>query len=477
MARAKQPDTPSRSGAGGRSRGQRSSALLRPPARGLALSVFWVLTGINFLNYLDRFVFVAVGPQLKGDFHLSDSQVGLTASAFLLVYTLAALPLGLFADRSSRTRIIALGAAVWSIATWYTAIAHTFVELFLGRAVLGIGEASYLPAGAALLAAYFAGDERATVQSRWGASSLVGTAAGFVLGGIIAGHFGWRWAFVICGAPGLVMAWLAWRLPDRVAYDKADLGDRRDAPDTRRRHRFGDAFAGLVAQARRVLRSPTVRIIIAVNALGLLVTTPAVVFVPIYLHEHFHRGVQTTALLTGGVLVPAGVGGALLGGVLANALSRRYASGRMLAAGIGFACAVPFFIAGLLARDLVVLLALSFFAVLFMSMYNGPINAAVQDVIPGTLRATAAAVIMTLAHLLGDVSSPTIVGALAGHLAGHSVARALIIVGAPALTLAAIVALLGAGVYARELLCISHSGALSSPAPKAQSRTALAPKA
>src|SRR5579885_2227342 len=126
-----------------------------PPSARAANTVFWLLTAINFLNYLDRIIFVAVGPELKSAFHVDDAQVGATASAFLLVYTLAALPMGLLADRASRTKIIAVGVALWSLATWYTAVAHTFGELFAGRAVLGIGEASYIPAGAALLAAYF----------------------------------------------------------------------------------------------------------------------------------------------------------------------------------------------------------------------------------------------------------------------------------------------------------------------------------
>jgi MFS family permease len=448
---------------------------LAPPPRRLAMGIFWLLTAINFLNYLDRIVFVAVDADLKHDFHLSDAQVGATASAFLLIYTLAALPLGALADRLSRTRIVAIGVAIWSIATWYTAVAHTFAGLFAGRAVLGIGEASYLPAGAALLAAYFAPGERATVQSRWGASSLVGSAAGFVLGGIIAQHFGWRWAFVLCGAPGLVLALLAWRAPDRVAYDSADLGAHRAMLRARpMRGGVRAAIAALVDQSRQVLRSPTVRLSVVVQALGLFASTPAVVFVPIYLREHFHRSTQTTALLAGGVLVPAGVLGALLGGTLANALSRRYASGRMLAVGIGFACAVPFFIAGLMAQNLIVLLVLSFFAVLFMNVFNGPINAAVQDVIMGPLRATAAAVIMTLAHLLGDVSSPTLVGTLAGHLAKHNVAHALAILGAPALALAALVALWGAPIYAREL---RHSAKSAESSPSSHQPVALAPHA
>jgi MFS family permease len=424
------------------------------------MNVFWVLTVINFLNYLDRIIFVAVGPELKHAFGLDDGQVGMTASAFLLIYTLAALPMGLLADRGSRTKIIAIGVALWSVATWYTAIAHTFIELFAGRAVLGIGEASYLPAGAALLGAYFPARERARVLSRWGASTLVGTAVGFVAGGVIAQHFGWRLAFLLCGPPGLILAWLIWRAPDRKAYDAADLGNQDHLllpqPAIAPKSAWWASVVGLVTQARATLRSRTVRISILLQALGLLVTTPALVFVPIYLREHFKLSIEATALVAGGILIPAGVLGTLVGGVVADRLARRFPGGRMMVVGIGFAGAAPFFLLAFLSQSLPALLALAFIAVAFLNMYNGPLNAAIQDVVPAALRASAVAVIMTLAHLLGDVGSPTFVGNLEKWLPSHSVAQALIICDTPALIIAALLSIPATSIYTREIG--SHQG-------------------
>ena len=440
---------------------QEPNAAFVAPTKRAAATIFWLLTAINFLNYLDRIVFVAVGPELKHSFHLDDGQVGMTASAFLLVYTLAALPMGLMADRRSRTKIIAVGVALWSLATWYTAIAHTFTELFVGRAVLGIGEASYIPAGAALLAAYFPRGERAQVLSRWGASTLVGTAVGFVAGGVIAQHFGWRLAFLLCGPPGLILAYLIWRAKDRQAYDADDLAAKTEvlapppAPRARNAPAWQHTLRTLAGQVQTVLQSRTVRISILLQALGLLVTTPALVFVPIYLREHFHLSIESTALIAGGVLIPAGVLGTLLGGVVADRLTRRYPGGRMMAVGIGFAGAAPFFIAAFLSSNLYVLLGLAFIGVGFLNMYNGPLNAAIQDVVPSTLRASAIAVIMTIAHLLGDVGSPTFVGKLAGWLPTHNVAYALVICGGPALVIAALLAVVATRVYTREL---SHQG-------------------
>src|SRR5581483_4370385 len=117
--------------------------------------VFWLMFLINVVNYLDRFVAAAVGPTLKQEFGLADSQVGLLTTAFLLVYTVAGLPLGLLADRSSRARIVAIGVGIWSVFSGYTAFARGFGELFASRVGVGIGESSYLPAGTALLSTYY----------------------------------------------------------------------------------------------------------------------------------------------------------------------------------------------------------------------------------------------------------------------------------------------------------------------------------
>lgn len=452
-----------------------------PPAAGLARSAFLLMVAINFINYLDRIIFVSVGPELKRAFFLSDSQVGLVSSAFLLIYTLSALPMGLLADRHSRTRIIAIGVGLWSLATWYTAISHTFVELLVGRAVLGIGEASYIPAGTALLVAYFAPEQRARILSRWGASTLLGTAIGFIAGGVIAQHIGWRWAFFFCGPPGLYLAWLAWRFPDRRSYDAMDLhsGSGIVATLTRRgtKQPLPVVLHQMGQQIRHVLHSNTIRMAIVIQALGLFVVTPAIIFIPIYLREHFHLTIQTTAFVTGGVLIPGGVLGTLLGGALADGLSKRFAGGRMGAVAIGFALACPFFILAFLATNLTTLLILAFFAITFMNMYNGPLNAVIQDVVPGTLRASASAVVMTFAHLLGDVGSPTIVGWLADgsgggaavrHVTHHAwrinIAQSLVICSGPALLLAALLAFMTIRIYVRETTG-KHSTQPTQPEP------------
>ncbi len=419
-------------------------ALTALPITRTAMNIFWLLALINFMNYLDRFIFVAVVPILSTDLHLNNAEIGLTTSSFLLIYTLTALPMGFLADRTSRTHIIAIGVALWSLATWYTAISTGFWQLFLGRALLGIGEASYVPAGIALLSAYFAPERRARVLSNWGVGSLVGMALGYVLGGLVAQIFNWRWAFILCGPPGLSLAWVAWRAPDRAAYEPLPAGARARSP-------FPSTWKGLLEQGRRALQSPVVRLATVIQALGLFFTTPAVIFIPVYLHTHFHLSVGQTALLAAIVLIPGGVLGTVLGGVVADLLSKRFAGGRMLAVAISFVGAAPFFLLALLAGNLIVMLIFAMIATIFINLFNGPLNAIIQDVVPTTLRASAAAIVMTLAHLAGDVGSPTLVGRLADNSRHIGTAGSLLILGVPALVLGAIASLWGVRVYVHEM--------------------------
>src|SRR3989440_7313756 len=180
--------------------------------RGYARYVLAVMVGINFLNYLDRYILPAVATKIQGEFHLTDAQLGLLQSAFLLVYAVATIPFGIWADRGVRKTVIGIGVTIWSLATLFTGLAHNYVQLFAARAVLGVGEASYYPAGTALLGDYFKKEGRGRAMSIWAAGTAVGIAVGFAGGGIMASRLGWRGAFYLTAVPGLIFPILAFGL-------------------------------------------------------------------------------------------------------------------------------------------------------------------------------------------------------------------------------------------------------------------------
>jgi len=192
-----------------------------------AMYVFWVMFGISFLNYLDRNVLTGAAATVAMDLGFTNDGIGYIASAFLVVYTLGTVPLGIWADRAKRKNVVAICVAIWSIATALTALATNFITLFLSRMILGIGEAGYFPAGTALMSDYFSRSKRSRIMSWWSVGQLVGILFGYVIGGELAGLFpgSWRLAFVFTGIPGLFLAFLAWKLrePRRNEADEEEV--------------------------------------------------------------------------------------------------------------------------------------------------------------------------------------------------------------------------------------------------------------
>src|SRR6266850_2062426 len=185
------------------------------PTRAYAIYVLGLLALVNLLNYLDRNVVYAVFEPIKRDLNLTDAQLGWLGSAYIIVLSLAALPLGVIGDLRSRRSVITWGVTVWSLATAAGGLVHRFWQLFACRALVGFGEAGYGPASQAIIAQYFRGRRRAFAIGIYSVGMALGGVLGIWFGGVIAEQYGWRWAFIWMGFPGLVLALLASRLRER----------------------------------------------------------------------------------------------------------------------------------------------------------------------------------------------------------------------------------------------------------------------
>src|SRR5262249_27597555 len=312
------------------------------PARAgrAATYVFWVMFCINFINYFDRFIFSGLNPSIKDTLHLDFTQIGLAASAFLLVYTLVSLPLGFVADRISRKTVVALGVAVWSIASFATGLASNFASLIGIRAVLGVGEGSYYPSGTPLLAAHYAPARRPQVFARWTVGALLGAAVGFLAAGFFSDGEAWRSAFFFTGLPGLILAVMLWRSHEKTRHDDDPPAD----------HLANEGTSALT-RIRAYLRIPTVRSIIGLQALGFFASTGAAVFFVNYLSDNFetgtphfpHNGLSKglVPVFAGAIVLLGGIFGTLYGSRFPLTLSRRPAGARVLAGGLGFLLAAP----------------------------------------------------------------------------------------------------------------------------------------
>ncbi len=189
-----------------------------PAGRSLPGAYRWYALGllafINLLNYLDRNVIFALFEPIKRDLALTDTQLGWLGSAYILVFSVAALPFGVISDLRSRRAVIAAGVAVWSAFTVLGGVVRNFGQLFTCRAAVGIGEAAFGPAAASMVADYFPGKARAAAMGILSSGIALGGVLGIGLGGVLEKHYGWRVAFLVVGVPGFLCAMAAARLVD-----------------------------------------------------------------------------------------------------------------------------------------------------------------------------------------------------------------------------------------------------------------------
>ena len=210
-----------------------------------------VLTGLNLLDYLDRQLLAAVLPPLQAELHLGDEQAGNIGTAFMLGYFLTAPIFGYLGDRMPRRWLIAAGVFVWSLGTLLSGHANAYVSLLLFRTLVGFGEASFGTISPGWIADLFSPTKRNNAISWFYLAIPVGSALGYILGGWIAAHYGWRAAFLFAGYPGLLLAFLLFLLrePARGASElaaKSDPGQGASAP--------GGWFIAMLIQSSRISR-------------------------------------------------------------------------------------------------------------------------------------------------------------------------------------------------------------------------------
>jgi MFS transporter, Spinster family, sphingosine-1-phosphate transporter len=423
----------------------RSKAAARSVVR-QARFAFTILLIINILNYADRYVLPAILPKVQKDLGLTNTELGLIGSSFLLVYAFATLPLGVWADRSVRKNIVALCVGVWSVATALAGITRNFMQLFLVRSVLGIGEAGYAPASLSLLGDFFPKSKRGRILSYWSAGTLIGTAIGFVLGGHVADTLGWRWAFYLVGIPGLIAAFLAWRMkePMRGAFDNEE-DDPAEAEEAAGHGSIEKDFWGSV---RKLFQIPTYIVLVGALVFSFFTLGGTSFWLPSYFADTFRLTLTQAGAISGAVLVGSGLVGTVVGGWLADFAQRRRPEGRLLVAMLGFLIGGPLVLVALFIHSLPLFIGVFVVAAISLNFCTGPLNAVIQDVIKPDLRATALGLALLLAHLLGDAAAPSIIGAIADK---HTLSFALITTAPIFLFLAGLVCLIGLRTVARDM--------------------------
>ena len=366
-----------------------------------ARTALTLLLGINLFNYIDRFVLAAVEPNIRAAFFAPGdpnamAMTGTLAPAFLVTYMLSAPVLGFLADRFSRWVIVGVCVILWSFATAASGFAATFVALFATRIFVGIGEGGYGPAAPTILADLFTLQMRGRIMAVFCAAIPVGSALGYVLGGLINHQLGWRWAFYLVAIPGIILG--------LVCFFQKDPRARTGVPGERRQARKENYLA--------LLRTRS----FVFNCMAQTAMTFALGGLAFWMSAYLIFRNQSPALATpifGGITVVAGLLSTLLGGFIADRLQKRFSGSYFLVSGLGMLLAFPLFI-GMIYAPFPLAWVFLFGAVFFVFLNTGPSNAALANVAGPQVRATAFALNILIIHFFGDALSPPLLGLIAG---------------------------------------------------------------
>jgi MFS transporter, Spinster family, sphingosine-1-phosphate transporter len=372
-----------------------------------ASGALFLLLVINLFNYIDRQVLAALEPDIRATFFAAGdinamTKTGLLGDAFFVTYMVSAPILGLLADRFSRWIIIGSAVILWSLASGGSGLAATFAILFATRICVGIGEGGYGPAAPTILSDLFPIETRGRIMAIFCAAIPVGSALGYVIGGLIGAHLGWRWAFYLVAPPGLLLGLLCfWQRDPRVAADQlVQKALRRGVRDYLELFRTRSYLINCIAMT-----------------LMTFVTGGLGFWVPAYL-RYRNQSPDVGMTIFGLITVVAGLVSTLLGGVIADKLRSRFAGSYFWVSGIGMLIACPFFIATLYIPFPAAWITM-FLAIFFLFLNTGPSNTALANVSLPAVRATAFAANIFVIHALGDVQAFWLLGYIGGHTNMH----------------------------------------------------------
>lgn len=377
--------------------------------------VVTVLLMVMIVNYMDRAVITVLLEPIGKDLGLSDSTLGLLAGLpFAILYAFAGIPFARVADYGDRRLLIAAAVALWSIATAACGLATGLWLLFLMRVFVGIGEGAGTPAFHSAMIDHLPQSRRSLAAGLFALAGILGGMLGLMLGGVWAETFGWRWAFVFVGAPGLVIALLVLRF----------------VPELRQSPRWPSWSEIVGAEARAVIgrlwRTPTFRLLVPAFTLSYGVGNAVSAWSAVFLARTFGRNIAEIGTMLGLVMMLPAAIGSVLGGSLGGLLSGRGGIGWLLRVPAlsclaMLTCFLAFAFLGSWTQSLVAL-AMAAFA---QGLYMGPVFAAIYSLARSSNRATVVASVALFTNVIGLGLSPLAVGLLSDWLASHLGARSL----------------------------------------------------
>jgi MFS family permease len=400
-----------------------------PPAgRRFPLWPLLVMAGVSLVDQIDTAVARGVLPVLEDEWHLSDTQLGLITSVFVVVATIATIPAGWVADHYRRTRVIGWTLLSWSGLILLSATAVNYVNLLVARAIMGVGQAVDDPASTSYLGDSYPARMRGRVFSATQVSFFLGTGIGLALGGWVGETFGWRWAFAVVGLPGAVVAIAAFRLreprrgeaelPESMTWEEIAALPPREVTHASGAEGLSPgqfarlASTELISQLRMIFGIRTMRYVL-IGVAALLFTVAGIsTWLPIYYERYSDMSVTRATAVVGVVLGVGGLIGTIGGGWLSDHYHHRWKGGRIvIVVWSAVLCAVLFMIS-FAVEPVGLRIALQFVGVIAAAGCAPGLRASMTDVVPPDSRGVGASAMALTSSLLGTALAPVLVGAV-----------------------------------------------------------------
>jgi len=368
--------------------------------------VLLMLTLVYAFNFIDRQLITILQESIKSDLALSDTQLGLlTGFAFAVFYVTAGIPIARWSDRSNRRNIIALSVGVWSFMTAISGACMNYTQMLLARIGVGVGESGGTPPAHSMISDMYPREKRGTAMSIYSVGINIGIMFGFFLGGILNETLGWRWAFVLVGVPGILLAFII-----KMTIAEPLRGWSDDADISAENIPFKQVIRELINNpvSRQIMLGASIFAIAGYGAINWLA--------PFYIRMH---GVSTSDL---GLWLSLSIGlfggiGTFASGLLADHLGKTNKGWYLWIPATAAVIIVPLYIVVLSTDNRSVSLWLNFLPSIFIATYIGPSVAVLHSSIPARMRATASAIYYFMLNIIGLGLGPTLIGIVSDYLA------------------------------------------------------------
>ncbi|ESQ86613.1 spinster family MFS transporter [Asticcacaulis benevestitus] len=366
------------------------------PAKGRSFTLFLLII-VYALNFLDRQILSILKEPIAAELHLNDAQLGwMGGLAFGLLYSVLAIPVAWLADRYSRVTIMAASLAIWSGFTALCGLATSFPQMFLARMGVGVGEAGGVPPAYSLISDMYPQKQRARAMAVYSLAIPIGSAAGILFGGLMAAQVNWRWAFLVIGGIGVLLA------PVFRLLVKEPVRGRFDAPR--------EGQLSLIEVFRLAGGKSSFWLMAFGASFASVVGYGFLYWFPTFLARSLHMDIVSRSQLFAGAFLISGIIGILSGGMLADKLGTARKSAYPLVPAVAFLLSAPLYALCIMAKTPHAAFLLILIPQALGLMWFGPLLTAVQHLAPASSRALMAALFLLITNLIGLSAGPYFFG-------------------------------------------------------------------